>query len=237
MLCLPFGDSEGNKVFSSYTLHEEYNKTVEPAGKFFEEYANKKLYSHSLLDDFINSNGNEDIIIEEDEVEYEWEKDYKEKLRSTETSGYTFSGKDNFYAILGIDDLFLSATVDDVRKAYKKLALIYHPDKNKENIGLEDTESEASNNLNLNDTQQVDVSKLSDEEKKKMEINKRWLKIKEAYETLLDPEKKKKFDSTFEFDDTIPEENKKVDEKTFFYEYGPVFLKNGIWSKESLFQS
>jgi len=73
---------------------------------------------------------------------------------------------------------------------------------------------------------------LTDEEKKKkIEINKKWLKIKEAYETLLDPERRKKYDSTFEFDDTIPDEDVEFNEGQFFRKFGPCFKKNSIWSK------
>merc|ERR1712004_866591 len=72
--------------------------------------------------------------------------------------------------------------------------------------------------------------KLTEQEKKKLEINNKWLQIKDAYDTLLDPEKRKKYDSTFEFDETIPEDLK-VNDRQFFLNYGPVFMKNAIWSK------
>ena len=77
--------------------------------------------------------------------------------------------------------------------------------------------------------------KSEEEEQKEREINKKWLKLKEAYETLSDPEKRKKYDSTYVFDDTIPEDIE-YDSTDFFVTYGPIFLKNGIWSKKSLFQ-
>ena len=150
--------------------------------------------------------------------------------------------------MLGIEELFLNATENDIRKAYKRVALIYHPDKNKDNISLQQEENsnadeensdsltgknkekevktigEEENCTNLTD------KKLTEDEKRKLEINNKWLKIKEPYDTLLDPEKKKKYDSTFEFDETIPEDEK-VNENEFFLNYGPVFMKNGIWSK------
>jgi DnaJ homolog subfamily C member 2 len=232
MLALPFGDLEANKIFSSFTLSEHYRKIIEPAGRPFEEYIQIRLKGKDLMDDLCGSNEDEEII-EEDKEEYEWEKEYKANQKSNDI---IFSGKDNYYAILGIEELFMNATTDDIRRAYKKLALVYHPDKNKENISLEnDNSADDSKMQELTDPeslQNIEMSKLTEEEKTKIEINRKWLKIKEAYETLLDDEKKKKYDSTFQFDDVIPDDDEDYDEKSFFSSFGPVFLKNSIWSKK-----
>ena len=184
--------------------------------------------------------------------------------------------------MLGIEDLFLKANENDIRKAYKRVALIYHPDKNKENISLQESgdSNNNNNNDNINNEKEKEKEKeneneneenfknlikgknkenkekenkekekssttineaenctnlsdkiLTEEEKKKLDINNKWLKIKDAYDTLLDPEKRKKYDSTFEFDETIPEDEK-LNERDFFLSYGPVFMKNAIWSKK-----
>ena len=217
MLALPNGDYEENIIYSNFTLSDQFYKIIEPAGKYFEEYAERKLNS-SYFDDFININSNKEIIIEEDDEEYEWEKEYKEE---TKNQNVLFTTKENHYAVLGLEDLLLSASPDDVRKAYKKLALIYHPDKNKENNALLNEENEVIE----------DKPNMTEEEKKILEINKKWLKIKDAYDTLLDPEKRKKYDSTFEFDETIPEE-KNYNDQEFFKTFGPSFIKNSIWSKK-----
>ena len=245
MLALPLGDNNENIIFKSYTLSDDYFKIIEPAGRPFEELVKKRLQQQQNLPDFLGED-DEDFKIEEETEELWWEKEHKEK--SDKDNKIFASKEDNFYAMLGIEELFLNATENDIRKAYKRVALIYHPDKNKDNISLQQEESsnveeensdfltgknkekevrtigEEENCTNLTD------KKLTEDEKRKLEINNKWLKIKEAYDTLLDPEKKKKYDSTFEFDETIPEDEK-VNETEFFLNYGPVFMKNGIWSK------
>jgi DnaJ family protein C protein 2 len=235
MLTLPFGDNEENVVFSGYTACDELRRKIEPAGKYFEEFLQKRLAKfNSFFDEFINPDSNQDVFIEEDQEEYEWEKEYKEDTKNR-TEILFSSDKENYYALLGLEELSINSTVDDIRRAYKKMVLLFHPDKNQDNNIL-DNENE-SNVLSVqeNEAAQTDENGnkivLTEEEKKKQEINRKWLKIKDAYETLLDPEKKKKYDSTLEFDDTIPEDDEVYDEKNYFKTFGPVFLKNSIWSK------
>lgn len=64
---------------------------------------------------------------------------------------------DNFYDILEIPE---TSSIDDIKKSYRRLSMLYHPDKNKNNP---DTTA-------------------------------KFQQISEAYETLGDPEKKKKYD-------------------------------------------
>jgi len=92
----------------------------------------------------------------------------------------------------------MGSSEEQVKKAYRKLALVYHPDKASEETKVEDKEM--------------------------------WLKIQKAYETLTDPEKKKKYDSTLPFDETIPEGT--VEEKDFFETFKPVFIRNAFWSNK-----
>lgn len=82
------------------------------------------------------------------------------KIREISELVKTASKKD-FYAVLGVDK---NATVDEIKKAYKKLAYKYHPDKN---TG-------------------------SKEEQEKAE--KKFKEISEANEVLTDPEKKRMYD-------------------------------------------
>lgn len=51
-----------------------------------------------------------------------------------------------------------------------------------------------------------------------------FLKIKEAFDTLSDPTKRRSYDSSMDFDDSIPKEG--VKPKKFFDVYGPVFTRN-----------
>jgi len=59
----------------------------------------------------------------------------------------------------------------------------------------------------------------------------RWLEIQEAYETLIDAEKKMKYDSTIEFDEYIPEAKEYTAEE-FFEQFAPVFKRNAHFSKK-----
>jgi DnaJ family protein C protein 2 len=227
MFALPEGDGIDNVVFSSFTLSEHYFRKVEPAGVTFEAYAEKKLRKGVDLEDFVHSKIGANEVIEEDTEEYEWERIYKEKVNNSNES-MLFSGKENYYSILGLEELFLNAGPEDIKRAYKKLALRYHPDKNQDNIALNSEDAEILTKASENGEQ---LRVLTEEERKKKEINQKWLRIKEAYETLLDTDKRKKYDSTFEFDNTIPDEEEKFTEQDFFLAYGPCFLKNSIWSK------
>merc|ERR1711934_93160 len=126
MLALPLGDNIENKIFQSYTLSDDYFKIIEPAGRPFEEFLKKKLQQN--MPELLGDEDNEDDF----KIEEETEEFFTRKDESA-----------NYYALLGIEELFLNATENDIRKAYKRVALIYHPDKNKDNISLENKEGES----------------------------------------------------------------------------------------------
>lgn len=114
---------------------------------------------------------------------------------------------EDHYQILGLDEFKIIATENQIKTAYRKLALEYHPDKRTQ--AAETTESSEAN------------------EKLQHHI---WLKIQKAYETLLDAEKKRAFDSSLPFDDEYPSDDEIT--PTNFYElFDPVFKRNAIWSK------
>ena len=66
----------------------------------------------------------------------------------------------NHYQILNISE---NATVEEIKIAYRKLAILYHPDKNKN-----------------------------------IDANKKFVEIKNSYDILLNPVKRKKFDKELE---------------------------------------
>ena len=246
------GDNEPNKIISPFSLCKELVKVVEPVGIAFEKIV-VQVYGDELSEENENEEEDPDKIIEEDTTEYDWEKEYREKeSKKNKNIKDLFQNGYNYYKILGLEEKFLNSKEDDFRKAYKKMALIYHPDKNRENKGLpgvsedqikeevkkdkekemeikekNENEEEVQNKENKENSQK----KSEEDEQKEREINKKWLKLKEAYETLSDPEKRKKYDSTYVFDDTIPEDIE-YDTKEFFVTFGPIFLKNSIWSKK-----
>ena len=223
ILFLPEGDNEENKVLGEFSICIDLFRQVEPVGIVFENIV-KAYFGFNSVEEKENSFEEENEIIEE-EIEYEWEKEFNENSKNKEN--LLFSSKENYYQILGLANLNLKSKSEDFRKAYKKLAKLFHPDKNQDNSNSLDINNEENKN-NESETEKKD---LTEQEKKQKEINLKWLKIKEAYDTLIDPEKRKKYDSTIEFDDSIPE-NKNYDEKNFFRTFGPVFLKNSIWSKK-----
>ncbi|KAM5562923.1 hypothetical protein ABKV19_017886 [Rosa sericea] len=111
------------------------------------------------------------------------------------------------YALLGLSHLRYLATEEQIRKSYRETALKYHPDKQASLLLAE--ESEAA------------------KETKKDEIETHFKSIQEAYEVLIDPVKRRIYDSTDEFDDEIPTECAPQD---FFKVFGPAFMRNGRWS-------
>ncbi|EFJ31935.1 hypothetical protein SELMODRAFT_87098 [Selaginella moellendorffii] len=117
------------------------------------------------------------------------------------------SEQQDHYALLGLSHLRFLASEEQIRKAYREVALKHHPDKQAALILLEDGEDAR--------------------EAKKQEIDAHFKAIQEAYEVLVDPVKRRAYDSVDEFDDEVPSD---CAVESFFQVYGPVFLRNGRWS-------
>ena len=61
-----------------------------------------------------------------------------------------------------------------------------------------------------------------------------WLKIQNAYETLIDPTKRKRYDSSLPFNDNIPNESDVIDmpENLYYDTFEPVFKRNALFAKK-----
>ncbi|CAL5032630.1 unnamed protein product [Urochloa decumbens] len=117
------------------------------------------------------------------------------------------SQQQDHYALLGLGHLRFLATEDQIRKSYRDMALKHHPDKQASLILAETTEEA--------------------KQAKKDEIESNFKAIQEAYEVLIDPTKRRIYDSTDEFDDDVPTDCAPQD---FFKVFGPAFMRNGRWS-------
>ena len=106
----------------------------------------------------------------------------------------------DLYEMLGLQDK-LDVTTKEIKKAYKKASLKYHPDKLGAGNVTEDSKA-------------------------------MWLKLQNAHDTLTDSEKRKKYDSSLPFDDSIPVESEYNDETEFYEVVNKYFQRNSRWSKK-----
>ncbi|CAL1353028.1 unnamed protein product [Linum trigynum] len=191
---------DGQPVFASSNGLPVKAKKYEPAGHCFHAAALKLL-------------GHEEEVVEskDDTVSNE-----KEQIHMPSSESYSSSkGKkkgtgdkqQDHYALLGLSHLRYLATEEQIRKSYREVALKYHPDKQASLLLAEETEA--------------------GKQAKKDEIETHFKAIQEAYEALMDPVKRRIYDSTDEFDDEIPTDCAPQD---FFKVFGPAFVRNGRWS-------
>lgn len=157
-------------------------------------------------------------FFKEEDVDYENQNVPNDKGHESFQSSDTYSSKgkkksgaggnqQDHYALLGLDHLRYLATEEQIRKSYRETALKYHPDKQAALLLTEETEA----------------AKLA----KKDEIENHFKSIQEAYELLIDPIRRRIYDSTDEFDDEIPTDCAPHD---FFKVFTPAFTRNGRWS-------
>jgi len=169
-------------------VSEFVTRVIEPAGAEFEKLLKKLAGEEEEEGEGEEEGGDDDI--EEDSESF---KEFAHKHRDIAKKD-----RDDYYPLLGLSDTRWRSTPDQIKQAYRKMILLYHPDK-----------MQANDHPEVND-----------------EIFK---SIQKAYDHLSDPKKRRAYDSTEEFDDSIPSE-KEANKADFFYLFDPVFERNARWS-------
>eukprot|EP01104_Vermistella_antarctica_P004501 TRINITY_DN14937_c0_g1_i1.p1 TRINITY_DN14937_c0_g1~~TRINITY_DN14937_c0_g1_i1.p1 ORF type:complete len:708 (+),score=245.66 TRINITY_DN14937_c0_g1_i1:102-2225(+) len=173
-----------------------YYRQVERAGHCYEKWLNAKIRKNNGLEE-------EDTDASSSGDEGDDEGDKKFKGHHEKHAAHI---DQDHYEILGLGDKRWEATQDDIRRAYRKLILVYHPDKKA--ATAEDEDEDAATEL--------------------------FRKIQKAFDTLSDDVKRKKYDSTDEFDESVPNASERKQAASsvdnFFAIYLPVFSRNGKWS-------
>ncbi|CAN1825207.1 DnaJ homolog subfamily C member 2 [Linum perenne] len=189
---------DGQPVFVSSNSLPVKAKKYDPAGHAFHAAA-LKLVGHE-----------ETVDSKDDTVSKDKEQTHMPSAESYSSKGKkkgTGDSQQDHYALLGLSHLRYLATEEQIRKSYREVALKYHPDKQAALLLAEETEAA--------------------KQAKKDEIETHFKAIQEAYEALIDPVKRRIYDSTDEFDDEVPTDCAPQD---FFKVFGPAFVRNGRWS-------
>ena len=141
-------------------------------------------------------------------------------------------GETDPYRLLELEELRWRATQDDVRKAYRRLVLLHHPDKqDAAKAKAERAEAAAAKARDADgdgdDDDAADGKKADDDEDEGDEM---FRAITGAFELLSNEKKRRDFDSLDDFDDSIPRDFDAATDD-FFKEFGPVFERNSRWSE------
>lgn len=107
----------------------------------------------------------------------------------------------DYYALLGLENERWTATDHQLKMGYRKMCLLHHPDK---------------------------CGAATADPKTKAALEDNFKSIQEAWECLSDPKKRKEFDSTDVFDDSLPDTCKDGD---FFKVFGAAFFRQARWSE------
>lgn len=137
-------------------------------------------------------------------------------------------GHDEYYELLGLGALNVNATDEQIKKSFRKLVLKLHPDKQQATSG--GTPSPGTPTTPGGNRDQAGPT------------DPLFLAIQKAYDVLSNPDKRRAYDSKYEFDDAIPSGQEKLAPPgqgfkgqyrlsgDFFQIYGPVFERNGRFS-------
>ena len=204
MICYSPELINGEPVFFSSNSLPWKAFNLEPAGHSFHSAA---LKLSGLINDGDGDSSDGQSVSSDEKSQ----RDAPPSSQSYTSKGKKKSGagseQQDHYALLGLAHLRFLATEDQIRKSYREAALKHHPDKQAVLLLAEETEEGRS--------------------KKKEEIETHFKAVQEAYEVLIDPVKRRVYDSTDEFDDDVPADCSPVD---FFKVFGPAFARNGRWS-------
>ncbi|KAK4796096.1 hypothetical protein SAY86_028422 [Trapa natans] len=193
---------DGQPIYVSSNCLPVKVSRFEPAGHAFHATALKLLG----YEEEEEADGDGHSVASDKDQNYVHSTDPSYSSKGKKKSGSGGKQQDH-YALLGLSHLRYLATEDQIKKAYRETALKYHPDKQAALLLAEETESA--------------------KQEKKDEIESHFKAIQEAYEALIDPVKRRIYDSTDEFDDEIPTDCAPQD---FFKVFGPAFMRNGRWS-------
>ncbi|NP_001332867.1 gonidialess A/Zuotin related factor-like protein [Solanum lycopersicum] len=191
----------GEPIYISSNCYPIKAHKYEPAGLAFHSAA-LRLIGHVEKED--PKDGKEDVPNDKEQTFAYSSESYSSKGKKKSSTGEKVQ---DHYALLGLSNLRYLASEDQIRKSYRDAALRHHPDKLASLLLAEETEAA--------------------KQAKKEEIENHFKAIQEAYEVLMDPVRRRIYDSTDEFDDEIPTECAPQD---FFKVFGPAFLRNGRWS-------
>jgi DnaJ family protein C protein 2 len=194
---LPVADSN-TKSASVSPIAALVEANVEPYGRGFEKYL-RVIHSLESIDlpdpDDVVENLSASVggpVSESDAKTFE---SHKKKANSLDH----LIEKD-YYDVLGLSELRYNATQDDIKKAYRKVCLIHHPDK----------QAQSSGGADFDDTLFKNIQK--------------------AYETLSVPKLKRGYDSRDPFDDSLPLYEDIKNDADFYAYFGECFTRNAKWS-------
>ncbi|CAI8583185.1 unnamed protein product [Vicia faba] len=191
---------DGQPIFVSSNCSPAKALKYEPAGHSFHSAALKLLGVKKEE----NKDGDSKKVVDDKDQAYLPSDSYSSKSKKKKSGE---EQEQDHYALLGMSHLRYLATEDQIRKSYRETALRFHPDK--QAVLLLNEKTEAA------------------KQAKKDEIEAHFKAIQKAYEVLVDPVKRRIYDSTDEFDDEIPTDCAPQD---FYKVFGPAFMRNGRWS-------
>ncbi|CAI8600120.1 unnamed protein product [Vicia faba] len=195
---------DGKPIFvSSNCLPVKVSK-FEPAGHSFHAVA---LKLRGVKKEEENKDADSKKVVGDKDKDQAYLPSDSYSSKSKKKSGDGEKQQQDHYALLGLSHLRYLANEDQIRKSYRETALRFHPDKQASLLLSEETEA--------------------GKQAKKEEIETHFKAIQEAYEVLVDPVKRRIYDSTDEFDDEIPTDCAPQD---FYKVFGPAFMRNGRWS-------